>query len=75
MKKKETGLLSNSSNQLQGNQLGNAKKYFLKYWQFYALLLIPVVYYIIFRYVPMAGNIIAFRRYRAGHSIFGDEWS
>jgi putative aldouronate transport system permease protein len=23
----------------------------------------------------MAGNIIAFRRYRAGHSIFGDEWS
>lgn len=75
MKKKETGLLSDSSNQLQKNQLGSAKKYFFKYWQFYALLLIPVIYYIIFRYVPMAGNIIAFRRYRAGHSIFGDEWS
>ena len=37
--------------------------------------LIPVVYYIVFRYIPMFGNIIAFRRYRAGSSIFGDEWS
>ena len=34
MKKKETGLLSDSSNQLQKNQLGSAKKYFFKYWQF-----------------------------------------
>lgn len=49
--------------------------HFKKYWQYYLLMLIPIIYYIIFRYVPMAGNIIAFRRYRAGHSIFGDEWS
>ncbi|MCD8398935.1 MAG: ABC transporter permease subunit [Lachnospiraceae bacterium] len=46
-----------------------------KYWQWYSMMLIPLVYYIIFRYVPMAGNIIAFRHYRAGSSIFGDEWS
>ena len=39
------------------------------------MMLIPVIYYVIFRYVPMVGNIIAFRRYRAGSSIFGDEWS
>ena len=51
------------------------KKYLRKYWQFYLLLLIPVLYYIIIRYIPMAGNIIAFRRYRAGGSIFGDKWS
>lgn len=51
------------------------KKHFRKYWQLYALMLIPVVYYIIFRYVPMIGNVIAFRRYRAGSSILGDEWS
>lgn len=46
-----------------------------KYWQLYAMMLIPVAYYLIFRYGPMAGNIIAFRRYRAGSSIFGDEWT
>lgn len=50
-------------------------KYFKQNWMLYAMVLIPVVYYIIFRYIPMAGNIIAFRRYRSGSSIFGDEWS
>lgn len=51
------------------------KRYMKRNWQYYLLLLVPVIYYVIFRYIPMAGNIIAFRRYRAGHSIFGDEWS
>jgi len=46
-----------------------------KNWRLYAFLMIPVIYYIVFRYIPMFGNIIAFRRYRAGSSIFGDEWS
>ncbi len=54
---------------------GGVVKHIKKYWQYYAMLLIPILYYIIFRYVPMAGNIIAFRRYRAGSSILGDEWS
>ncbi len=45
-----------------------------RYWQLYALMVIPVLYYLIIRYIPMIGNIIAFRRYRAGSSILGDEW-
>jgi putative aldouronate transport system permease protein len=51
------------------------RKHLYLNWQLYLLMLIPIVYYIIFRYVPMAGNIIAFRRYRGGSSIFGSEWS
>lgn len=50
-------------------------EYMKKNWQYYAMMLVPILYYLVFRYVPMLGNIIAFRRYRAGHSIFGDEWS
>ena len=50
-------------------------KHIHKYWQWYVMMLIPVIYYLVFRYVPMAGNVIAFRRYRAGSSILGDEWS
>lgn len=61
--------------QLEPSSSGNFKKYLRKYWQFYLLMLVPIIYYLIFRYIPMAGNVIAFRRYRAGHSIFGDEWS
>jgi putative aldouronate transport system permease protein len=34
----------------------------------------PVLFLLLFRYVPMIGNVIAFRRFRPGGSIFGDEW-
>ena len=61
--------------ELTNSKMASFKKHMKKYWQYYALMLVPIVYYIIFRYIPMAGNIIAFRRYRAGRSIFGDEWS
>ena len=41
-------------------------------WQLYAMFLLPVIYYIIFRYIPMFGNILAFRKYNAGGNIFGE---
>lgn len=43
-------------------------------WVLYAMALVPVLFLLLFRYVPMFGNIIAFRRFRAGGSIIGDEW-
>lgn len=43
-------------------------------WRLYSLLVLPLVFLAVFRYVPMAGNIIAFRRFRPGGSMFGDEW-
>ncbi|MGY5765100.1 ABC transporter permease [Brachybacterium sp. DNPG3] len=45
-----------------------------KDWRLYTFLILPIVFLGIFRYLPMAGNIIAFRRFRPGGSIFGDEW-
>ena len=47
------------------------KKRSMQNWQLYAMLVVPVIYYIVFRYLPMFGNIIAFRRYRAGGNLFG----
>ncbi|MDY6338507.1 MAG: ABC transporter permease subunit [Saccharofermentans sp.] len=41
-------------------------------WQLYVMFLFPVIYYIIFRYIPMFGNILAFRKYYAGGNIFGE---
>lgn len=32
---------------------GAAMKHIKKYWQWYAMMLIPVVYYIVFRYIPI----------------------
>lgn len=45
-----------------------------KDWQLYTLLILPVLFLLVFRYVPMLGNVIAFRRFRPGSSMFGDEW-
>lgn len=47
----------------------------LRDWQLYSLLIAPVAYYLIFKYEPMIGNIIAFRKYVPGGSWLGNEWS
>jgi putative aldouronate transport system permease protein len=43
-------------------------------WQLYSLAVLPLAFFAVFRYLPMAGNIIAFRRYQPGASLFGEEW-
>ena len=43
-------------------------------WQLYALAVLPVLFLVVFRYVPMLGNVIAFRQFRPGGSIFGEQW-
>lgn len=50
------------------------KKHLKKEWRLYTFLPIPILYFIIFKYVPMFGNIIAFRKYKGGTNIFGTEW-
>lgn len=45
-----------------------------KDWQLYSLVVLPVLFLLIFRYLPMIGNIIAFRRYLPGGNLFGEEW-
>ena len=67
--------MSSKNKEWQPAKKSNFKRHIGQYWQIYLMLVIPVVYYVIFRYIPMFGNIIAFRRYRAGASIFGSEWS
>jgi len=43
-------------------------------WRLYSLAVLPVAFLLLFKYVPMLGNVIAFRRYVPGGSIFGEEW-
>ena len=45
-----------------------------KDWRLYSLLALPILYFVIFRYLPMAGNVIAFRKFQPGGSIFGEYW-
>lgn len=43
-------------------------------WPLYAMAIGPILFLLVFKYVPMLGNVIAFRRFRPGSGIFGDEW-
>lgn len=42
-------------------------------WQLYALLLIPVVLTVIYKYIPMYGIQIAFRDFKASRGYLGSE--
>jgi putative aldouronate transport system permease protein len=43
-------------------------------WQLYSLAILPLLFFVIFRYLPMIGNVIAFRRYQPGGNMFGEYW-
>ena len=49
-------------------------KRILRHWQLYLLILLPVVYVIMFRYVPIFGSQIAFRDYKLNMGISGSKW-
>jgi len=50
------------------------KRRILDNWQLYAMLLVPVVLTVIYKYIPMYGIQIAFRDYKASRGMWGSEW-
>jgi len=45
-----------------------------KCWRLYALIALPLIYIIIFKYVPMYGAQIAFKNFIVTKGILGSEW-
>lgn len=52
-----------------------AKKSFQRHWQLYLLMIPPILYFIIFKYIPMGGAIIAFKDYNIIQGVFGSDWA
>lgn len=48
---------------------------FKKNWQLYTLLLLPVIYVIVFHYMPMYGIQIAFKKYNVALGIANSKWA
>ena len=46
----------------------------VKYRHYYALLLPALAIFLLFRYVPMAGIVIAFKKYNLVDGLFGSPW-
>lgn len=43
-------------------------------WQLYVILALPLIWLIVFQYIPMYGVQIAFRKFQATQGILGSEW-
>ncbi len=49
------------------------KKY-RPYWQLYIFLILPIIYVVLFKYIPMAGIQLAFRKYEIKGGIWDSPW-
>ncbi|MEG0909974.1 MAG: ABC transporter permease subunit [Ruthenibacterium sp.] len=43
-------------------------------WQFWAIVAIPLIYVIVFAYIPMGGAVLAFKDYSIRKGIWGSDW-
>lgn len=71
---KETTITLSDSTKKRNTSLKRELNIIKKDWQLYSLLILPILYYIIFKYGPMVGNVIAFRRFVPGGPVFGTKW-
>lgn len=55
-------------------RLTEAGKSFRKHWQLYLLVLPPVLFFLIFKYYPMANMVLAFKEYNVIKGIWGSPW-
>ncbi|MFU0828538.1 MAG: Beta-galactosidase [Lachnoclostridium sp.] len=60
---------------IQGNKIQKTKNYIKRYWTLYALLTLPIIYFLVFRYTPMAYILIAFKKYSIVQSVWEMEWA
>ncbi|MGI5173345.1 ABC transporter permease subunit [Treponema sp. HNW] len=44
------------------------------HWQFYLIVALPMIYFILFKYIPMYGILLAFKKYRVSKGIWGSPW-
>lgn len=52
----------------------SVRKRLIKYWPLYVMLLPCIIYYILICYVPMAGNVLAFKDFSFRKGIWGSPW-
>lgn len=52
-----------------------AAKSFRRHWQLYLVVIPPLLYFVIFKYIPMVNAVIAFKDYSVVLGIWGSPWA
>ena len=50
------------------------RKNILLHWQLYVIIALPLIYLVMFKYIPLVGSQIAFRDYSFSGGIWGSPW-
>ncbi len=58
----------------RSRHLRAARKSFRLHWQLYLLVIPPLIYFIVFKYIPMSNAVIAFKNYNVVKGIWGSDW-
>lgn len=59
---------------LPSRERGRGLARLARYRHLYLMLALPLVYFAVFRFYPILGNVIAFKAYRLDEGIWGSEW-
>lgn len=73
MKEKISGMTIEPARSVQ-TQRRDVWKRIMQDKTLYAMLLPVIIFYLLFKYAPMAGEIIAFKNYRFADGILGSDW-
>jgi putative aldouronate transport system permease protein len=57
-----------------GSQWKSAARSLRRYWQLYLVMIPTLLYFIIFKYIPMANAVLAFKDYNLVLGIWGSPW-
>lgn len=60
------------------SSLRNRKRiinYLKKHWTLYLLLILPIAFFVVFRYIPMTYILIAFKKYSIIKSVWEMPWA
>ena len=49
--------------------------YFKRMWMLYAMMILPMVFFAIFRYMPMTNIVIAFKDYNLFRGVWAPPWA
>lgn len=70
-------VVNGTTSHIDPNQYQNVpkkKSYFVRNWPLYSMILPGLLFFIIFKYIPLGGSIIAFQDYNIFDGVFGSKF-
>lgn len=54
--------------------LTGLRRSLLRHWTLYLLMVVPLIWFVVFKYIPMSNAVLAFKNYNVVAGIWGSQW-